>query len=322
MSNFQKIEDEFYASKYISKFHSSKYGNPNELWQNIKQNKDLLVWATELTKDKFGQRDLVNGLAISEAILIDYANVDKEVYDKLIKNIYDNKDIARIVLDGYSNGGFSFLLMSLWNPTLKLTEEQKQFAVSEAMNKIGTVKYQQMKDEYAEKLDKHGITDDKTTTIDIDGSINPIGAQTKNLYMYHILNRISDTQAHGRGEFDIRYWILRNPNWTVEEKQKLIMDFWVNNDTYDECLEQWEWDIVNSALEYDPNIMYEFEKCSMYEISYYNLLVLLNNKDVVDSLWEEIQFCKLMHKLRPQQWELESKSDKPRQLVKTNNIFK
>ena len=35
---------------------------------------------------------------------------------------------------------------------------------------------------YAEKLDKHGITDDKTTTIDIDGSINPIGEKTKNLY--------------------------------------------------------------------------------------------------------------------------------------------
>ena len=65
----------------------------------------------------------------------------EEVYDKLVKSIYNNKDIARIVLDGYSNGGFSFLLMSLWNPTLKLTEEQKQFAVSEAMNKIGTVKY-------------------------------------------------------------------------------------------------------------------------------------------------------------------------------------
>ena len=29
-------------------------------------------------------------------------------------------------MDGASNGGYSFLLMSLWNHTLKLTDEQKE----------------------------------------------------------------------------------------------------------------------------------------------------------------------------------------------------
>ena len=43
----------------------------------------------------------------------------------MIENIYSNTDIARIVVDGYANGGFSFLLMSLWNHNLKLTEEQQ-----------------------------------------------------------------------------------------------------------------------------------------------------------------------------------------------------
>ncbi len=31
-------------------------------------------------------------------------------------------------------------------------------------------------------------------------------------YEYYMINSISDMQSHGMGEFDIRYWILRNPN--------------------------------------------------------------------------------------------------------------
>ena len=46
----------------------------------------------------------------------------------------------------------------------------------------------------------------------------------------------------GQGYFDIRYHILRNPNWTLEEKQRLIMDFWYDDDDYEEALEQWELD--------------------------------------------------------------------------------
>ncbi len=46
----------------------------------------------------------------------------------------------------------------------------------------------------------------------------------------------------GQGYFDIRYHILRNPNWALEEKQRLIMDFWYDDDDYEEALEQWELD--------------------------------------------------------------------------------
>ena len=61
------------------------------------------------------------------------------------------------------------------------------------------------------------------------------------MYMASVFASLSNTQAHGRGDFDIRYWILRNSNWTSKEKQKLIMDFWADDDVYDEVLEQWEW---------------------------------------------------------------------------------
>lgn len=41
-------------------------------------------------------------------MLLDYENVDSNIYQNLINTIYSNTDIARIVLDGASNGGNSF----------------------------------------------------------------------------------------------------------------------------------------------------------------------------------------------------------------------
>ena len=306
MEKFRKIEDKLYYSKYCDK----KNGNSNEIWNSIKNNKEILEWAIKPRKDKFGKIDLVNGLAICENMLIDYSNVDSELYQKLIKLIYSNKQIARIVLDGYGNGGYSYLLMSLWNSSLTLTDEQKAFAVDEAMNKIGTVRYEIIMDEYSKQLDEKGITDEQTIYIDFGSFINPIGAKAGNMYIANLFSSLSDSQAHGLGDFDIRYWILRNPNWSLEEKQKLIMDFWTNDEVYDETLEQWEWGIVNDHANYKGNPMPLFERDELYEYSYDALLKFYGDKETTDRIWEEIHFCKQMHQLRPQQWELEF--DKPR----------
>jgi hypothetical protein len=311
MENFKKIDNEFYGSKY----GLPRVGDPNELWRKIKENKELLSWSIKLTKDKFGERDIVNGLAICDSILVDYDGVDKDIYQELVNLIYSNEQIARIVQDGYSNGGFSYLLMTLWNPNLKLTDEQKKFAVNEAMNKIGTIKYKKEMEEYSKKLEEHGITDEITTTIDIDGCVNPIGAKTKNEYFNDVFCMLSDTQAHGSGVYDIRYNILRNPNWNLEEKQKLIMDFWYDDETYDEYLEQWEWGIVNDSANDSGEALPQFDKCEMYEYSYEDLLKFYDDKDTTDRIWEEILFCKQMHQLRPQQWEVEY--IKPKVLQKT-----
>ena len=302
MEKFRKIEDKLYYSKYCDK----KNGNSNEIWNSIKNNKEILEWAIKPRKDKFGKIDLVNGLAICENMLIDYSNVDSELYQKLIKLIYSNKQIARIVLDGYGNGGYSYLLMSLWNSSLTLTDEQKAFAVDEAMNKIGTVRYEIIMDEYSKQLDEKGITDEQTIYIDFGSFINPIGAKAGNMYIANLFSSLSDSQAHGLGDFDIRYWILRNPNWSLEEKQKLVIDFWPNDEDYDESLEQWEWGIVNDYANYNEKLMPLFDKDKLYEYSYDILLNYYGNKETTDRIWEEIQFCKQMHQLRPQQWELKS----------------
>ena len=246
-----------------------------------------------------------------------YNSVDEVAYNNLINSIYTNTDIARIVMNGASNGGYSFLLMSLWNHNLKLTEEQKAFVVSEAMNKIGTTRWQQSEEEFSKKLDDMGISDDNITFINIDGYINPIGQKSGLQYMNYMFSTLSQTQAHGIWEFDIRYHILRNPNWPLDEKQKLIMDFWCDDETYDEYLEQWEWGIINDSASFKDNPVSLLEKTDLYECTYDMLLKFYGDKETTDRIWDEIQFCKQMHQLRPQQWELEF-APKKKILVQTD----
>lgn len=301
MVDIEKFDDELYLAAY----GLPRVGNYEDIWNSIKSNPEILREAVKVRKDKHDQKDLVKGLAIAEAVLIDYESVDKVAYNDLIKNIYSNTDIARIVINGASNGGYSFLLMSLWNPNLKLNDEQKGFAVNEAMNKIGTTRWKERKEIFSKSLDAMGVSDDNTAFIDIDGSINPIGEKTGTEYFNYLVSSCSDAQAHGIGVFDIRYCILKNPNWNLAEKQKLIMDFWYDYEEYDEHLEEWEWNIVNDTANYKNEILPLISKDELYEYTYDMLLNIYGNKKKADRIWEEIQFCKQMHELRPQQWELE-----------------
>lgn len=185
------------------------------------------------------------------------------------------------------------------------------------MNKIGTTRWQQSEEDFSKKLDDMGISDNNTTFINIDGCINPIGQKSSSQYMNYMFFILSQTQVHGTGEFDIRYYILRNPNWSLDEKQKLIMDFWCDDETYDEYLEQWEWEIINDSANFKDNHVFQLEKFDLYEYSYETLLKIYGDKETTDRIWSEIQFCKQMHKLRPQQWELEF-TPKKKVLVQTD----
>lgn len=308
MENLEKLSNELYGARYgIPIFDNVGIDNVEKKWCQIKEKPEILREAIKIKRDKWNEGDILNSSIIADCMLIDYESVDKIAYDNLIKAIYTNTDIARTVIDGAINGGYSFLLMSLWNPNLKLTEEQKAFAVDEAMNKIGTTRYKKERDEFSKKLDTMGITNDATATIDIDNSRQPIGVKAKHEYLYYLSEMLSDTQAHGSGEYDIRYYILKNPNWTLEEKQELIMNFWYNDETYDEYLERWEWGIINVPERYLKKPPLTLDKCELYDYSYEMILKFYTNKKIADKIWKEIQFCKQMHELRPQQWELTPK---------------
>ena len=127
MDDFKKLDDKLYYAKYILSKDDIFY----DVWNVIKNNKEILNWAIKVIKDKFGEKDIVNGTAICEEILVYFDNVDKNIYQQLINLIYSNEMIARIVLDGASNGGNSFLLMSLWNPNLEyMVQEIESFILN------------------------------------------------------------------------------------------------------------------------------------------------------------------------------------------------
>lgn len=290
MINIKKIDEELYYQRYIRK----DYDKLNKLWNEVKNNKELLEEAIKVTKNRFGE-DTLESLIICECMLTTYDSVDNEVYQKLVNTIYSNVKIARKVLDGASNGGYSFLLYTLFNQNLKLTEEQKAFAVDEAMNKTGTTRYKKLREEYKNKLKEQGINDEQTVIVDLDGMKTPVGAHAFNTYMYGMMYGMSDKVAHGADAFDIRYHILRNSNWTNEEKKKLIDEFWYNSESYEEYLEAWEWGIINDACSDDIIL----EIWLLYDYTYQDILELSSNdKEKATNIWDEINFCRTMKKLR------------------------
>lgn len=307
MENIEKLDTELYLSIYNLKYGNNIVKNTKdfkELWKMIKSDPEILSEAVKIKRNKWNNGDTLYGTTIADRMLCDYEDIDCYAYDKLIETIYTNQDIARTVVNGYSNGGFSFLLMSLWNHGLKLTQEQKEFAVNEAMNKTGTVKYKKVKEDYAKYLEKNGIACSPKTAV----------KKNNEPYNYNAFGILGSTQAHGFGEFDIRYHILRNPNWTKEEKQKLIYDFYADDHVYDNVLEQWELSILSECYA-NPEFTFELlDESELFNYSYDFLLSVLKDKQITDKIMDEIEFCKLMHNLRPQQWELEYK-DKQKTII-------
>lgn len=298
MIDVKKVDEVMYRDRYIK--HC--YTDYEFVWECIRNKKDALEEAIVVKRDKFDENDTFTHLAIVEAMLMDYENIDMDVYNKLVSLIYSNQDLARIVLNGAANGGYSFLLFTLFNHDLVLTEEMKAFAVNEAMNKIGTSRWYKRREEYSAELVRQGVTDDKTVQMEIDGCVVPMGAKTGCEYLYSMMAGLSEELAHGTGEFDIRYQILRNPNWTREEKEKLVYEFYVKDDVYDEYLELWEWGIIND----DVNCRDGVPVLDKSELSYYTydeLLAFFGNEKDAKYLYDEIEFCKMMHQIRPQEWE-------------------
>ena len=298
MIDVKKVDEMMYRDRYIK--HCSK--DYDFVWECVRQNKKMLEEAIIVKKDKFNIDDTFNCTAVVEAMLMDYENVNQDVYNKLISLIYSNKDLCRIVLNGAANGGYSFLLFTLFNHNLELSEEMKSYAVDEALNKKGTTRWYQKIEDYMKELDAKGVTDEQTVNLDLDGCSLPVGAKSGCKYLFSMFSGLSEELAHGTGEYDIRYHILRNPNWSLEEKSKLVYQFFVKDDVYDEYLELWEWGIINDKVNYSPDGPL-LDKSELYYYTFDDLVNILGNEKDAKWIYDEIEFCRMMHRIRPQEWE-------------------
>lgn len=295
MEEYEKIDNELYLSKYVIPLVI----NEEELWNKIKHNNDLLNWAIQLKKDDSGRLSL-NGLAISEHILLDYKNVDSIIYKNLVRKVLKYKDIARIVLDDFGDGN-SFLMQTLKIDDFILLDFQKSFVVKEAMNKIGTTLYDDDQNEILRSL--YYSNNRRICYFNKKDYLDICNGELDLSYMKYILNKISDSQVHGVAPFDIRYEILRNISWNKEEKQKLVYDFYANIEEYEYCLNEWETSIINDYANYKNSSISLLDKEDLYDYTYDWLLKFYNNEETAKRIWRQIGFCKLMKKLRPINYE-------------------
>ncbi len=257
MANIKTINFELFKSIHLDG-DGIKY---LKLWNQIKYDRSILKEAISVEKGKNNQ-DYIKYPVIAESMLINSTDVDQTSYDELIELVFSNSAVARTYIDGKKKGCFSFLLIALWNKKLELTKEQKGFAVIEAIKKIQEDIIQEYP--YAKELN-------------IDLSKTAI--------------------VHGISPYDLRYYILKNDNWTYLEKVDLISKFWKTDEEFKEYIETLENEILskigNSGRRFSDNILQNI----IYAYSYYDLLEITNNEALTKELLKEIVFCRHLHDL-------------------------
>ena len=94
---------------------------------------------------------------------------------------------------------------------------------------------------------------------------------------------------HGFRTYDIRYWILKNPNWSYDEKQSLIKKFWPDPKEFDTFVEKLEFDILND----DVNVNNEdFDFCQKYDYSLGELENMYGSREEAERIMADIDFCR------------------------------
>ena len=78
MVDIEKIDNEL----YIARYGLPRIGDANAIWTQIKSNSEVLREAVKIRRNKWNSGDLVNGLTISDTMLIDYRDVDQVAYSK------------------------------------------------------------------------------------------------------------------------------------------------------------------------------------------------------------------------------------------------
>lgn len=248
MNNIKKYDEELYRLAYESIIEQ----NYKIFWSEIRKNKDLLKEAIKVNINDNGIETL-NAITICDFILKDYKNIDKEIYNKLVNIILNNRNISRTKINNRSAANKTFLLRVINNKNNIIENKEKELCVSEATNTVA------------------------------------IKRQNK-------IEKISE--IHGMGTFDIRYYILKNPNWSINEKRKLLRKFY-SYEEWERTLKEFELAVIYNNANFKGNPFSLLTIDSLYNYSYDELLNFYNNKEITNYIWNEIEFCKLMHKLRP-----------------------
>ena len=281
MKETKKLDYELFKS-----IDTLSISNTEEIWTKILSKPGIEKDAVRIVRNSKNDRYTVYGGAICDLILVDYEKADKEAYETLINEIYANPCIAR-EKDLVTNK--TYLEMALSNDSIKLGDDQKEFAVKEAMGQYGTAK--RLIDSKLKGLFE--LFDGEEELLSIPE------VKTKYDYLRNILRKNNNVNNHSNSPYDIRYFILKNKNWTDEEKKELLRDFWTDEDEYMYTVNMWEDRLIeDNKVREEKEYTTILEKDYLYEYSYPLLLEIYKNENYAKKISDEIVFLRKIRQLR------------------------
>lgn len=262
--------------EYDTNLHLALYGYPKsgdaqKLWEEIllKQGNNGLL--REAIKPIMNKKgeSMIQAPTICDCILKNYTKVDETIYQELVNYIYTIPTIARTKAGG---------VFSKSNSSFLVQTLQNHNLILNERQKLTAV----------------------TEALSMPGAILSNDSETKGT---NIL------KAHGTTPFDIRYEILMNPNWTIEEKANLIYDFYEKDEDFNEVICTWEEDIINNSSFYSQKGFQAMDVNKLYCYSEEELSQYYPNGEIRKIIKDEIRMYELFHQMRPYQVTTENQEE-------------
>ncbi len=265
------------VQEYDTKLHLALYGYPKagnvqKIWEELLLEKGDNRLLRQAIKPIMNKEGevMVQAPTICDYILKKSKEVDKAIYQELVDWIYTFPTIAR-------------------------TKAGKVFCKSNSSFLVQTL---QNHDLALDEMQKFVAV---TEALSMPSAIHCVDSDSKKHNM---------SQIYGSTPFDIRYEILMNPNWTIEEKANLVYDFYEKEEDFKQAISAWEKNIINNSSFYSQNGFEAMNQDKLYYYTEEEISKYYREKDQNKKIREEIRLCELFHQIRPQKEMIENQGEK------------
>lgn len=110
---------------------------------------------------------------------------------------------------------------------------------------------------------------------------------------YYKKNTKQEISIHGTGIFDIRYKLLENKNFDLQEKKNLIVLLYPDDEIKISILEELEWEIKKILSSFPIND-------DFYNLTKEDLIYIIGSNDIENDIIEKIELCRYIKKIVPE----------------------
>lgn len=111
---------------------------------------------------------------------------------------------------------------------------------------------------------------------------------------YYQEKRTDETYTHGYGFRDLRYKILKNKSFTIQEKTNLFIFFYPDNEIKIDILNDFEWEIAKQL-----GIANEKDYSGIYHLEEKDIMDKLKNEELTKEIIDKINLCKNIYSKIP-----------------------